>query len=97
MAKTKTYGKKSREKKGQKPHAKRVKPQAAKPKKAKKAKKPSYKAQIKAAYNLGWKSGWEDRDKLPDVVGAESTAKRAYDDGLRDKRRSNSYQTKLGK
>lgn len=50
-----------------------------------------YSSDIRAAYNAGYKHGWDDCGKIPDRLGTVTAAACGYGDGVKNRRKSDKY------
>ena len=50
-----------------------------------------YKKDLKKAYSIGYRMGWDDAIDVPDRVGAKSAAARGYKKGIKNRKKSDKY------
>lgn len=60
-----------------------------------KQKAKEYKADIQAAYTLGYNQGWKDSERIPSRKGSKTAATVGYGNGLRDRKKSDKFNRKL--
>ena len=56
-----------------------------------------YKSDVNSAYNISYKSGWNDHSKLPNRKGVITIATSGYHNGLKDKAKYNKIQSRVDK
>ena len=50
-----------------------------------------YGADIRTAYDIGYKRGWDDAYEIPNRIGARTVAAYGYRKGVKSRRRSDKY------